>query len=94
MPALWRYCAGAWVGPGVRVHVQRKAGGPVLNLRVQEGVGARRDRARVSLARSAAYVGIVARAERDAVAGVDGAGQLVELRGDVALCASRGGPPA
>ena len=62
MPARWRYCAGAWVGPGVRVHVQRKAGGPVLNLRVQEGVGARRDRARVPLARSAAHVGVVARA--------------------------------
>lgn len=46
------------------------------------------------MTRSAAYVGVVARAERDAVAGIDEAGQLVELRDGLALRASRRRSPA
>ena len=61
-------------GPGVRVHVQRKAGGPVRNLRVQEGVGAQGSSASFA-GTIVAYVGVVARAERDAVQ------ELMELGG-------------
>lgn len=39
-------------------------------------------------------MGVVARAERGAVEGIDGAGQLVELRDGPALCPSRHRSPA
>lgn len=58
---------------------------------MESGAGTGRDRTDVPLARPEAHMGLMARPERDAAAGTDGAGQLGQLRHGLAVRAPRGG---
>src|SRR5690606_1688079 len=77
-----------------RVRLPRPTRRPVLDQGMEASGGKGGHRARLSLARPAAHLGVLARPERHAAAGADGAGRVGELRDGASVRAFGGRSPA